>query len=255
MIRIPQTTPEASYRGAENQLYRVEMHDSGIAGTATFKWSRENGSVIFPITNIGTDQITLEHLGRDDRFGFNRVIGLRYLMMMLFCVMRQIRRSKVTAVDQESLQVTLTADEQTKTLLGRIATDLTADGVNKHPYLRRWDQKKDAGEAGVFLVKEGNVEDDWILLEYGVEVQFPELPKEGMYQTGDYWLIPARTATEDVEWPLVSDPDDTDKMIPEALSPQGVEHHYAPLAIITVENGSVKADPTDLRRQLKQGWE
>ena len=45
--------PESRYRGAENQLYRVEVHKGGEATNdatgATFKWSRENGSVTFPI--------------------------------------------------------------------------------------------------------------------------------------------------------------------------------------------------------------
>jgi hypothetical protein len=47
--------PEARYRGAENQLYRIEIHQGGTAyregesGGATFKWSRENGSLAFPI--------------------------------------------------------------------------------------------------------------------------------------------------------------------------------------------------------------
>ena len=45
--------PTASYRGAENQLYRVEIHDGGPAGTATFKWSRDNGSRLTPWTGDG----------------------------------------------------------------------------------------------------------------------------------------------------------------------------------------------------------
>jgi len=67
--------PKAQYRGLENQLYRVEVHKSGNAGRATFKWSRENGSVVFPIME-GTISITeesmkatLSHLGLDDRYG------------------------------------------------------------------------------------------------------------------------------------------------------------------------------------------
>ena len=35
--------PASSYRGTENQLYRVELHTGGKANEATFKWSRENG--------------------------------------------------------------------------------------------------------------------------------------------------------------------------------------------------------------------
>jgi hypothetical protein len=70
-------SPHSRYRGAENQLYRVEIHSGGVtcdpgAGSpVTFKWSRENGSVTFPIvkvreTTIRLEQtVMLEHLGRD----------------------------------------------------------------------------------------------------------------------------------------------------------------------------------------------
>src|SRR5262245_50590040 len=34
----------AGFRRLENQLYRVEVHQTGALGTATWKWSRENGS-------------------------------------------------------------------------------------------------------------------------------------------------------------------------------------------------------------------
>ncbi|MCB1033105.1 MAG: hypothetical protein KDD47_04645, partial [Acidobacteria bacterium] len=37
---------QAGYTRLENQLYRVEVHDGGTLGSATFKWSRDNGSVV-----------------------------------------------------------------------------------------------------------------------------------------------------------------------------------------------------------------
>src|SRR5690606_2293154 len=36
----------AGYTRLENQLYRVEVHDGGALGSATLKWSRENGTVV-----------------------------------------------------------------------------------------------------------------------------------------------------------------------------------------------------------------
>lgn len=78
--------PSASYRGPENQLYRVEVHRAGVAwdgktGTmtsaATFTWSRENSSVVFAISSMATDStahtttLTLESLGKDDRLGLD----------------------------------------------------------------------------------------------------------------------------------------------------------------------------------------
>src|SRR5262249_12830935 len=49
---------------------------------------------------------------------------------------------------------------------------------------------------------------------------------EGTCRPGDYWLIPARTSTGEVEWPQ----DDTGRSIPEA--PRGVRHHDSRLAWI-----------------------
>ncbi len=269
------TAPEASYRGVENQLYRVEIHNSGEAGkSATFKWSRENGSVIFPIINISDDKITLEHLGRDDRFGLQPGDWVEVLDDDVVLRNEANPLLKVTAVDWENLQVTLTKNNVMATLLGRIATDIMANEVDKHPYLRRWDQRNNLNGDGVIPTAVDR-EKNWIAIEDGVEIQFdhqlgrnlirenlsaltleareallgadsPQTPT--VYQTGDYWLIPARTATDDVEWPgPVGNPD--------AVLPHGVQHHYAPLAIITVEaNGQIKNEPTDLRRQLRQGW-
>ena len=48
----------------------------------------------------------------------------------------------------------------------------------------------------------------------------------GEYRTGDYWLIPARVATGDIEWPRTGSK-------PDFLPPRGVEHHYAPLGQLT----------------------
>jgi Family of unknown function (DUF6519) len=37
--------PSGGFAALENHLYRVEVHESGGMGAATFKWSRDNGSV------------------------------------------------------------------------------------------------------------------------------------------------------------------------------------------------------------------
>jgi hypothetical protein len=49
-----------------------------------------------------------------------------------------------------------------------------------------------------------------------VSVQF----SDGAYRTGDYWLIPARTATAEIEWPPYATPN-TD---PIAQPPRGIRH-------------------------------
>ena len=73
----------------------------------------------------------------------------------------------------------------------------------------------------------------WIALEDGIQVQFlpsPDATRQAtLYRYGDYWMIPARVATGDIEWP--SKLTGTTKVaLPR--SPRGIRHHYAPLAIL-----------------------
>ena len=62
----------------------------------------------------------------------------------------------------------------------------------RNPKVRRWDNPT----AGAITVAAG-ADDGFLDLEDGVQVRF----EAGHYNTGDYWLIPARTATRDVDWP------------------------------------------------------
>jgi hypothetical protein len=106
--------------------------------------------------------------------------------------------------------------------------------------VRRWDQREVGDitlQGGAIPVNEGV----WIDLEDGISVQFQPgaAGDQAIYRTGDYWLIPARTATGDVEWPR------DDKQDPKPLPPHGVEHHYAPLATITTDD-----QPIDLRHRF-----
>jgi hypothetical protein len=59
--------------------------------------------------------------------------------------------------------------------------------------LRRWEQSgATAKSSGVPLSV-----NSWIDLENGIQVRFAA----GPFQSGDHWLIPARTATGQIEWP------------------------------------------------------
>jgi hypothetical protein len=238
------TSPDARYRGAENQLYRVEIHNGGTAGKgATVKWSRENGSVVFPIRKLATSDsdkvttVTLENLGRDQRFGLAEGDWVEIVDDDYALQNRAEPLLQVKSIDRDKMTVTLTG-----------AAPGAGSDLGKHPLLRRWDQKKGDPtkgwptlQGGVALVQESTGTDGWLTLEDGVQIQFQP---GGNYRTGDYWLIPARTPTGDVEWPgPVSNPD--------ALPPHGVEHHYAPLAIISVgADGAVT--PTDVRRKFSE---
>jgi hypothetical protein len=80
-------------------------------------------------------------------------------------------------------------------------------------------------------VDEGS--DVWTFLENGIKIQFIKAEPNTTphyYRTGDYWLIPARTITGDIDWP--KDETKTAKP-PLPCPPHGIQHYYAPLAVIT----------------------
>jgi hypothetical protein len=246
--------PNARYTGPENQLYRVEIHRSGAAWdgsangkatAATFKWSRENGSVVFPVVSVasasGTTTVVLESLGRDDRFALAErewveIQDDAYVLQNRAEILLQVQ-----SIDRTRMTLTLTG--------------ASSSGVGTkpamHPLLRRWDyQAGDPADGGLqlasdmaALVIEGP-SGAWLSLEDGVQIQF-QPPDSGQppthYQTGDYWLIPARTATGDVEWPteMGKDSQGNPVIVPLPRPPDGIEHHYAPLGVVSVDGKGI----------------
>jgi hypothetical protein len=232
------TPPDASYRGAENQLYRVEIHrgGGGKKGEATFKWSRENGSVVFPVVQIGKEMITLAHLGRDHRQGLKvgDWVELSNDKMVLSGTVPPL--FQVDAIEP--------IDSTARVKIPKQGKPLPSTVTDEQPLiLRRWDHKSDLKDDGaVPLVETGKDEREWLTLEDGVQIQFQP---DGEYRTGDYWLIPARTATGKVEWPR--DKDGNSRSQP----PHGINHHYAPLAIVSVKAGGGIDNIEDLRSVIK----
>lgn len=235
--------PDASYRGPENQLYRVEIHTGNVGGPAgakpSFKWSRDNGSVTFPIARGGgSNVLILESLGRDDRLGLNEGDWVEVVDDAYVLQGRSTPLLQVHAIDRGRMAVTLS---------GTPAGDVGKDPA-LHPLLRRWDHKAgdpdegglDLGPDNAALIPAEMDDDAWIDLEDGVQVQFVAGP-DAVYRSGDYWLIPARVATGDVEWPNARVPDEQGALHDQgvALSPLGIAHSYAPLAVIEVAGDGV----------------
>jgi hypothetical protein len=193
---------EARYSGAENHLYRVEIHTGGRASEATFKWSRENGSVVFPILSVAGNDVILEHLGHGDRLGLKAGdwVELTDDDLVLHGAAEPLRQ--VVGRDPEEGRVTLDAPP----------SQLSGDQA-KHPLLRRWDHRAALADSGGLHLDEGSgaarvcidngsVEGTsaWHL-ENGVQIEFCR-PGASVFCTGDYWLIPARTATASrPSWP------------------------------------------------------
>jgi hypothetical protein len=214
---------QAGYTSLENQLYRVEVHTPGTAATATFKWSRDNGSVVAAwLSNPASNQLVVSSLGRDQVLGF---AGGQWVE--LTDDTHELNGIPGTLVQLSSAQ--MVGQSPTLTLNLATATGSTSFlDFPVNPKVRRWDQVATASVTltnGAVALQEGS----WLSLENGVQVQFTA---GGLYHTGDYWQVPARTATAlsnpTVIWPVDS------SSIPLSLPPLGINHSYAALATVTL---------------------
>ncbi len=179
-----QPVAAAGYQGLENQLYRVEIHTAGDLSSATFKWSRENGSVVARVTQAGANSsvLTVNTLGPDANLGFQsgQWVELSDDTDQFGPAPNQPGTLyQILSVNQATRQVTLTSP-------------VTGLDPNRHARMRRWDQAgASASAAGI------PVSATPIPLENGIEVNF----RDGQFQSGDYWTIPARTANGKIDWP------------------------------------------------------
>jgi hypothetical protein len=206
--------PDARYRGPENQLYRIEVHAGGPAAQATFKWSRENGSVVAPVAAIEGDVVTLAAPGRDDKLDLH--VGDWVEVVDDATLQRGQVDPLLRVVDVDTFQRTVRLSGEPPAGVGRLAA--------RHPYLRRWDQHNGVSADGTLRVAEGQ----WLDLEDGVQVWFAA---SGAYRSGEYWSVAARTVSGDVEWPR----DGRDR--PLLVPPHGPRVHYAPMAWVRGTDG------------------
>ena len=220
-----QPTPSAGYRGLENQLYRVEIHTSGNAEAATFKWSRENGSVITSVTQVSGSSVNVDNLGFDANLGFATGNWV------------EIRDDSYTfgynANQPGELCQINSISAGHPPLLG-LSTQISAIKPENNAQMRRWDQYGPGNSTnGIPLPI-----NDWLELENGIKIQF----QEGNYVSGDYWLIPARTATGNIEWP----PLDSDGQFYQP--PHNTSIYRAPLACVHWDTGQEQFTVEDCRR-------
>lgn len=215
--------PTGGYRGTENRLYRVEVHTPGPLGAATFKWSRDNGSVGAAVTaiNAGRDRLTVSRTRRDAVLRFAPNDWVEVTDDWLELAGRPGVMAKVLTVDDVAQTLTLTAP------LPAGVFDLAAP-AGRHTRVRRWDQKGlvlDAANTVVADVDAGGGEihvnaAPAMVLEDGIQVTFGVSPVGGSFKVGDFWVFAARTVDASVE-------------ILTQAPPRGIHHHYARLAMVT----------------------
>jgi len=242
---------DAQARGVlGNQLYRVEIHRGGKAGQASFKWSRDNGTVVTRVltssrpreatvdwggvpTPVWQVTLTVESTGRDgtSRFAPNQWVELSSEELVLQRkpgLFGRVRRVGGNGIDVEVPQASgplSSTDPDVNPLVGRITT------------VRRWDSAWNPDDPGVTLQDAGGGR---VLLERELTVKFARVDADGndcLYQPGDYWLIPTRTASGLEQWKEG-----------ETQPPAGEKHAYAPLALVKLQADGTVLDPAvDLR--------
>ena len=208
--------PTSGFSRLENQLYRIEIQNggtlTGAGGPVTFKWSRDNASVQTSVVSIADDVATVTDTGKDELLSFanNQWVELVNEESTLKATPRPL--VQIDKVEPATREITF------KSSLASFSN--LVPGLK----LRRWDQSEDANQDGLQAVA-----DEWIDIEAGVQVRF----SAGTYRSGDYWLIPARTATREIEWPPFNVPNTQ----PEPQPPRGIRHHFCRLALVTVSDG------------------
>jgi hypothetical protein len=225
----------AGYTRLENRLYRVEVHDAGTDATtnaataAKFKWSRDNGSMVVSVEEFrdtGGGSRTTELVVR--RLGLDKTQELKQDDWIEIVSDDLIARNE----PGQLVQIAQQPDPADRILFLSDAVDIKAPGL--HPQVRRWDLP----DGGLATVRRS-----WQELESGIEVTFGA----GTYHTGDYWVIPARANTADIEWPPLPEyPGHAPTAGPEQLAPRGIAHWRAPLAAL-VHDGTRIVASIDLR--------
>lgn len=195
--------PAIRYRGRENHLYRVEVHDGGPLDAARFKWSRDNGSVATQVIEISGNRI---QVAQARAFAPGDWVE--------FCD-EDVESGSGSA--PKPLQK-LASVEGDSLIFAASALPPAWAALEAGSRLRCWNGIL---PPGVQPEAPYDVED-------GVQIGF----LAGSFRTGDYWLIPARAIDGSIEWP--SAPAAT------FIPPHGIKHHYAPLALAVVgANGGV----------------
>ncbi|HEY5756512.1 MAG TPA: DUF6519 domain-containing protein [Steroidobacter sp.] len=200
--------PGAGYRRTENQLYRVEIHGRGPLGGATYKWSRDNASLVIRWLGQSGNTLTVASVRNDGSLGLEPGDCL------------ELTDTEHELGGEPGQLVTLVAVAgQTLTVQPNSASDvIDFTQYRTQPKVRRWN--------GIGIVAASAVNDGYIELEAGVEVKFDA----GKYASGDYWQIPARTATGGILWPFAK-----------SQPPLGIKHRYCRLAVMEFDGAQFTA--------------
>jgi hypothetical protein len=193
-----------AYTGLENHLYRVEVHDGGKVGAATFKWSRNNASTVIRVIQVADLlHLVVQSVGSHalSEFSGGDLIEITDDARELAGLPGELRHIK--AIDNPTSAFTLDAPLGP----GMFLTEQNGvPDVTRHMRVRQWQGTDPIQNVG-----------SPIDLENGIAVYFDT---DGCFRSGDFWLISARVANQYFE------------MLNHA-PPRGIHHHIARLALFT----------------------
>lgn len=220
--------PSAGYKGLENQLYRIEIHQGGTAAQASFKWSRDNASVETRVARIvDATHVIVDSTGKDGVLRFSDGDWIEFIdeARELAGQPGLLRRIRVgNGVDDATRRITLDQPLPAPEFAPGVPDAARALRV------RRWDQKGKvrradgtlhvdldaAGSSGAIKIPPAGTQ---LLLENGIVVSFALQPGSGRYRVGEWWVFAARAADASIE-------------LLQNAPPRGPHHHYTKLAVV-----------------------
>lgn len=233
--------------GFENQTYRVEVHRRS-ADRVTLKWSIDNASVgcAAKVVSVDPESGRAEvEIGRRAARRFARTRG-RWAELVVDGGPEHGGASALLRV-ADAWDVTIVLEnpkrsDHTKSFLEGIGpvADATGKPQPRTVFLRLWDHSG----------RPEDLDDGAVICESGVAVPLTPgltftLVAANFAQTGDYWLaVTRRGVAYPIDWP----PDNAGAVAPQEA--RRVEHHYAPLALISVEGTNPKVNQAHGRRQF-----
>jgi hypothetical protein len=206
---------EGGYRALENRLYRVEVHDKGGFGIATFKWARHNASIETAVNEISGTELVVAQSQWDESRRFNQDDWVEITDDVLELAGQAGEMRRISAIDYAANTITLNA---ALPALDFPVLPTNATEPERHTRIKRWDQQNEV-DVNTGLLTISNTP---VYMEAGIQISFsldadPAL--SGNFKTGDYWLFYARSANASIE-------------ILDAAPAEGIHHHYARLAVL-----------------------
>ena len=213
--------PASGYRGLENRLYRVEIHQGGTTATARFKWSRDNGAIVSVVRSIavggGQTTLSVNRIGRDKFMRFKAGDWVTVSDDHRELTGEAGDMAKVMTIDEVNRQIVL---DRALPKAGTRAFGADAAAVMaRHTRIQRWDQTAATNPTldadGLVPVAAGG-----FMLEDGIKIELSVAPVGGSFRLGDYWVFWARTATARIEKLSLA-------------PPRGIQHHSIQIAALT----------------------